>query len=184
MFYSHLKKLKDGISTIEECEKIVLQFRTNILHFYITPCSKSWFSVYKSYKLFLCLDSAYLLYITTDGYHAKTPLRCGITFCSTYTLVLVFLRFLPTQAQLPVILINRLVTLILVFLFSPVPAVNKPLTAVEATRNRKRSLVIASIPFLVVLIAVGLRFLRNFSLYMSCGQTTSAVFLCLSKTTE
>ncbi len=122
------------------------------------------------------------LRITAGGYHAKTPLRCGMTFCGTYTLVLLLLHFLPVRGLVPVILINSVVTLILVFLFSPVPAANKPLTAEEAKRNRKRSLVIAAASLLFMIIAMGLQLLRNLILYISCGQITAVIYLCISKT--
>lgn len=121
------------------------------------------------------------LRMTAGGYHAKTPLRCGITFCGTYTLVLVLLHFLPARGQVPVILINSLVTMTLVFLFSPVPAANKPLTEEEAKRNRKRSLVIAVTSFLFLLIAIWLQFLQNFVLCISCGQVIVAIYLWISK---
>ncbi len=121
------------------------------------------------------------LRMTAGGYHAKTPLKCGLIFCGTYTLVLILIQFIPAWVQAPVIWINSLITLLLVFLFSPVPTANKPLTAQEIKRNRKRSLKIASISFLVILIADELHFLGDFSFYISFGQTTSAFFLCLSK---
>ena len=121
------------------------------------------------------------LRMTAGGYHAKTPLRCGITFCGTYTIILVLLYFVPIRVQIPIILINSLVTLTLVFLFAPVPAGNKPLTEEEAKRNRKSSLVIAVTSFLFLLIAIGMQPLRNFVLCASCGQITAVIYLWVSK---
>lgn len=121
------------------------------------------------------------LRMTAGGYHAKTPLRCGITFCSTYAVLLCLMHFLPASGQVYIILGNGIATLILVFLFSPAPAVNKPLTAIEAMRNRRRSLLIAIGSLPIMTIAAKSYFLSNVILYISFGQIASVIFLSLTR---
>lgn len=78
------------------------------------------------------------LRLSGGGYHAKTHFRCVFTFSLLYALVLLIERLYT----IPVIewLIACLVNLVVIFLFSPVVAPNKPLKERQRRRNRWNSL--------------------------------------------
>lgn len=122
------------------------------------------------------------LRITAGGYHAKTHLRCCITFAGAYT-VLLLAGILTAELVTPVTLIGvSVVCLLINLLLSPVPAANKPLEEQEKRRNRRRSLVIASLSLLVTafsLFAGGA--LTMLFIFFTLGQLGAAVSLIVAK---
>jgi accessory gene regulator B len=89
------------------------------------------------------------LRITAGGYHAKSPLRCGIIFCGGYIIFLyLFLHILDSETVF-IGMANSLISVALVFIFAPIPASNKPLSNIEFFQKRKLSRAI-TIMFLFV----------------------------------
>lgn len=78
------------------------------------------------------------LRLSGGGYHAKTHFRCIFTFSLLYSLVLLIEIFyaIPVRAWLIACLVN----LVIIFLFSPVAAPNKPLKECHGRTNRRNSL--------------------------------------------
>lgn len=78
------------------------------------------------------------LRLSGGGYHAKTHFRCIFTFSLLYSLVLLIAIFyaIPVRAWLIVCLVN----LVIILLFSPVAAPNKPLKECQGRTNRRNSL--------------------------------------------
>lgn len=80
------------------------------------------------------------LRLSGGGYHAKTHFHCIFTFSLLYSLVLVteILCTVPMKAWL----IPCLTNLIIILLFSPVEAPNKPLKENQCRKNRYNSLIL------------------------------------------
>ncbi len=71
------------------------------------------------------------------GYHASTQFRCALISVGTVILFFLVLRFLPvsTFAYVMIAFPSSLV----IFIFSPIEAVNKPLTKSESREYKKRA---------------------------------------------
>lgn len=78
------------------------------------------------------------LRLSGGGYHARTHFRCIFTFSLLYALVLLIERLytIPVRERLIACLVN----LVIIFLFSPVVAPNKPLKECQRGTNRRNSL--------------------------------------------
>lgn len=81
------------------------------------------------------------LRLSGGGYHAKTHFRCIFTFSLLYSLVLLIEIFYAIPVR--VWLITCLVNLIIILLFSPVAAPNKPLKECQGRTNRRDSLLLS-----------------------------------------
>lgn len=93
--------------------------------------------------------------VTAGGYHASTPLRCHIIFSSVFSLLLLALNVLTFPSYFAVW--TSIFELLLVYIFSPIEAVNKPLCESKKKTNRKRSFSFALIDiFLSFIILVQL----------------------------
>lgn len=121
------------------------------------------------------------LRITAGGFHAKTPLRCFFSFCGSYFIfIIIALRLHESGMQLA-ILINSIVTVLTVYLCSPIPAANKPLSEEAIPQKRMLSIVITSILLLISLSSIKLNTALAFTLYMTSGELVASVFLLISK---
>lgn len=80
------------------------------------------------------------LRLSGGGYRAKSHFRCIFTFSLLYFLVLLIERLyaIPVKAWLIVCFVN----LVIIFLFSPVAAPNKPLKESQGRTNRRNSLLL------------------------------------------
>lgn len=119
------------------------------------------------------------LRITSGGFHAKTPLTCSLFFCGSFFMCSILYKKLSGDGILLSILISSITTLILVYLFSPVPARNKPLSDTEKKRNRSLSLATATSLLLVVVTSIRFNLPLTFSLYITSGEIIASIFLCL-----
>lgn len=81
-----------------------------------------------------------LLRLSGGGYHAKTHFRCVFTFSLLYSLVLL----IESVCAIPVkiYLVTCLTNLVIILLFSPVAAPNKPLKECQGKTNRRNSLML------------------------------------------
>lgn len=123
------------------------------------------------------------LRITAGGFHAKTPLRCFFSFCGSYFIFIVIALRLHESGMQLAILINSIVTVLAVYLCSPVPATNKPLSEEAIPQKRMLSITIASTFLVVSLSSIRLHTALFFTLYMTFGELIAAVFLLASKIT-
>lgn len=121
------------------------------------------------------------LRITAGGFHAKTPLRCFITFCGTYLIFISLVLHLHDSGIRLAILSNSIVTVLAVCLCSPIPASNKPLSDEEIPQKRMLSIVITSVLLLISLSSIKFNAVLSFTLYMTFGELIAAVFLLTSK---
>lgn len=121
------------------------------------------------------------LRITAGGFHAKTPLRCFLSFCGSYFIFITIALHLPESRMQLAILINSIVTVLTVYLCSPIPASNKPLSDEEIPQKRMLSIVITSVLLLISFSSVKYNTVLSFTLYMTFGELIAAVFLLASK---
>lgn len=121
------------------------------------------------------------LRITSGGFHAKTPLKCSLSFCCSFIICLMIVEKISDRGIVLATLINSIATIITTCFFSPIPASNKPLSNTERKRNRKLSIAIAITMLPIVLLLYFLNFTHFISLYITFGEIASSFFLCLGK---
>lgn len=122
------------------------------------------------------------LRVTAGGFHAKTPLKCGVFFCSGYTIFLALMTYIPNSAKIIIEFINIVISAILVFRLAPIPASNKPLSSNELFRKRELSIIIIAISlFLVVLFSLS-RVTSGPVLMWSFGVLGASLSLVIGKT--
>ena len=91
--------------------------------------------------------------LSAGGYHAKRHITCILGFNFIYVGFCMSLVSLPISLCPSYIAAAALNSLILILLFSPVEAPNKPLQPYERKRQRKRSIALASLIISIALIA-------------------------------
>lgn len=96
------------------------------------------------------LGSFIPLRLTAGGYHASTHLGCNITFAVTYILCLVICRLVLFQTS--VLLLIASISFIIILIFSPVEAINKPLNSERRRRNRIKSIFFISVDIVLSII--------------------------------
>ena len=86
------------------------------------------------------------------GYHAKTHLRCIFTFSLLYSLIMLIETFytISMKVWLAAVFLN----LVIILLFSPVAAPNKPLRQEQGRTNRQNSIVLSLINLLGCVLLV------------------------------
>lgn len=89
--------------------------------------------------------------ISGGGYHAKTHVSC-ILFFSFFFLLFIFLKDIFRSVPYIEIFLSLFV-LLLVLIFSPVEAKNKPLSKESRRRNRGRSIGIAALNLLLAFLS-------------------------------
>ena len=94
--------------------------------------------------------------LTGGGYHAGSHRNCIALFTVFYAINLLCFSFLIIQKGTWVIICT--VNVLILYIFSPVEAKNKPLHVVNRKKNRKRSLLLG---MLNLSVAVGLLILQN-----------------------
>lgn len=92
------------------------------------------------------------LRLSGGGYHAKTHFRCIFTFSFLYSLVLFTERLYPIPVK--ACLIACSINLVIILLFSPVAAPNKPLKESSRRTNRRNSLLLGLVNLLGAVAAV------------------------------
>ena len=92
------------------------------------------------------------LRLSGGGYHAKTHFRCIFTFSFLYSLVLFTERLYPIPVK--ACLIACSINLVIILLFSPVAAPNKPLKESSRRINRRNSLLLGLVNLLGAMAVV------------------------------
>ena len=121
------------------------------------------------------------LRITAGGFHAKTPLRCLLSFCSAYLVSITMIQRVQHSMVCISILANCSITLITIFFCSPIPPDNKPLMGCKKRRFRFYSLTIVAVLLLISVASILLHIAMNISLYLTSGGLTASVFLYVRK---
>lgn len=119
--------------------------------------------------------------VTAGGYHAKTPLLCSTVFCGTYSIGIVFLEAINDTALIPVCLFNSIIAIVIVYLYSPLPAHNKPLSKIEMENKRTISIAIVSVLFLAMVISSTLKAGVGVMSYVSLGEMAATIFCYVAK---
>lgn len=84
------------------------------------------------------------------GYHAKTHLSCLLFFTILYGVTVTFLQVIPSNTQ--IYLFSVITNLLILLLFAPVAARNKPLKEEQHISNRRKSIFIGSLNCSIYLV--------------------------------
>ena len=122
------------------------------------------------------------LRITAGGYHASTHILCILSFTGCFTLFLAIIQTISFISSEICLVVFAFISFIAVFILSPVQASNKPLTAKEAERNRKKSLVIAACFLMPAILSLFLPALRcKYLAAFYLGELAAAISLIVVK---
>jgi len=91
------------------------------------------------------------LRLQAGGYHAKSVLNCFLGSLAAMGIAIFIVKILPVSYQSIFTLFSIIISILLVFLFSPLESENKPLTGEEKLIYRKRSIVTVIIGSILVL---------------------------------
>lgn len=121
--------------------------------------------------------------ITAGGFHAKTPLKCSSIFCGSFYVCLL-LNIRIDDIRIPLIIINSMLSIVVVILFSPIPARNKPMPKKELDRKRVLSLAVSATQLLLCVVFIKFRVVEEELMIFSLGETMAAIFLIIGKYDE
>jgi accessory gene regulator B len=115
---------------------------------------------------------------TAGGYHARHHWSCILAFNAIFFVFSIFCKHLAIGLVMPYALVAVIISSLFVWSFSPVEAVNKPLTAEKRERNRKNSVIITCINMVLVIVLYYLPILsvESISFYVS-GALTAGLLL-------
>lgn len=82
--------------------------------------------------------------IYSGGYHCDTYLKCNITFIGVYLLRLLIKIIVPLAFEPFFSLVLMIISMTIIFIFSPLENINKPLVTVEVKKYRKISILLSS----------------------------------------
>lgn len=119
--------------------------------------------------------------VTAGGYHAKTPLLCSTVFCGTYSIGIMLLGTINDTGLIPVCLFNSITAIVIVYLYSPLPAHNKPMSKIEMENKRTISIAIVSVLFLAMVISATLKAGVGVMSYVSLGEMAATIFCYVAK---
>lgn len=109
--------------------------------------------ILRSISYFACYVIFFIpLRIFSGGYHSKKSEICFVTSVMSYTMALFVLKIYPLLYENIPILIITLITMIMVFIFSPVVNINHPLTKIQKRRNRIIVRLLVFIDFTLLII--------------------------------
>ena len=111
--------------------------------------------------LFFCIGFLPLR-MTAGGYHAKTHLRCFLILMASYIAFLAVLYKLPQALYLIAVSISSAISFFLIFVFSPIEDINKPISDTERVKFKKKSRIIISV---FIIVAFGLYYILSFETY-------------------
>ena len=94
------------------------------------------------------------LRLQAGGYHAKTALNCFLGSLAVMGVAIILVKILPVDYQPVFNLLSIIISIFLVFQFSPQESENKPLTEEEKLLYRKRSIFAVIIASTLVLFLV------------------------------
>lgn len=120
--------------------------------------------------------------ITAGGFHAKTPFRCFSFFCVLYSACMLLLNVVNDNLTIPWIIINSLIAMLVVYMYSPLPAANKPLSVAEMEHKRMLSFtMVALLLLLKIMILTCYKVAMDMVLYLSLGEMLASTFCVIAK---
>lgn len=90
---------------------------------------------------------------SAGGYHAKHHWSCIIGTSATFLMFALVLRFINPDFMLPYSLLAVLASSLIIWVFSPVEAANKPLEEQKRKDQRNRSIILSSINMVIVILS-------------------------------
>lgn len=117
--------------------------------------------------------------ITAGGFHAKTPFGCATLFCGTYFVCMFLLNVINDNAYTQLIIINSVASMLVIYLYSPLPPPNKPMSEKERVHKRLLSIAVVAILLLIIVTLLLLQIAVCVALYISCGEMIASIF-CFS----
>lgn len=117
------------------------------------------------------------LRIFAGGYHSKNHIDCIVFNTVLFIISIVLLSLVPTHSVFSLCTFLNFLSLILIIVFSPVEAKNKPLSEYEAKKYRKISIYISVFIFIISLILYQLHVIDSHMYVMACFGELNAVFL-------
>ena len=120
--------------------------------------------------------------VMAGGYHANAHWSCMAVFSATYTLALIIVQHQGNFMAPAFCVVVSVLSMLSTWIFSPVPAKNKPLSPLDAMTYRKISLVFSFLFFVIAVYKV--IFSSNVTLSIRLffyGEGMSALSLIISK---
>lgn len=114
----------------------------------------------------------------TGGFHCKTAEVCLVVSVLIYLLVLLLYMLNFDLAEF-ILSLSSMVSLIIIFLFSPRESKNRPLESEEKKKYRTLSIIIATVTAIIAVISYRLSISMLFY-STSCSLTADAVLIILS----
>lgn len=125
------------------------------------------------------------LRVTAGGYHANHHRSCFLTVNITFFFFAVLLKYMSIGFGLRYTIFAVITASIIIWLLSPVEAINKPLSEQKKRKVRTLSLIIASIDMsLVVAFAFMPNLSVNFITYFISGMLAASISLVAAKATK
>lgn len=114
--------------------------------------------------------------LSAGGYHANTHLACILGFCTVFCLSGVVAKWLLCNENGRMCVITMAgFSWIVIYNKAPVIVPNKPLPDAQRSRNRTRSLYLATFYLFLALVA----HISDFVFFMFCGEFVSTVLIVL-----
>ena len=123
--------------------------------------------------------------VTAGGYHAKHHWSCFLTVIVVFLFFALVSRYISAALVLPYVAFSAVTALVLVLIFSPVEADNKPLGKEQKKKLRTQSLILVGVntALAVVFMLVPQLPIRYLAFYLSGGLAAS-VSLVVAKITK
>ena len=90
--------------------------------------------------------------IYSGGYHANTYLKCNVIYTSLFIIILILANTVFMNIDIYFNIILLITSVVFISIFSPIENKNKPLTAAEKTKNKKKSIFVSLIWAILSLI--------------------------------
>ena len=118
---------------------------------------------------------------TAGGYHAENHLSCLVILVLSYGSFLALLNILPNMWLKIISLIFIFISVVLVFILSPIEDHNKPLTEQESKKYKKKSIIVILLLSFLTLVLSVLLSNAQFAFSFSSGMVTVAISLIAGK---
>lgn len=122
------------------------------------------------------------LRLSAGGYHAKHHFSCILFNTAVYCAALAAAMLIPAPAAIICCAAVCILSLVLNFLFAPVPAKNKPLSASEHRRNRRAAICMSLLLFFLCAVFYCTHLLgQRWCTMLYCGQAAALLLLLMEK---
>lgn len=122
------------------------------------------------------------LRLSAGGYHAKHHFSCILFNTAVYCTALAAAMLIPAPAAIICCAAVCILSLVLNFLFAPVPAKNKPLSASEHRRNRRAAICMSLLLFFLCAVFYCTHLLgQRWCTMLYCGQAAALLLLLMEK---